>query len=173
MTQKRNMPSVAKVFRYWYEQYNEIAEGDGFNDLCSGLQNMYYDPGEPCCMRCGWRVPEVKEIKEARAKSLNAVWNKANQWLDRAHLADHMQGGSSEPENLFMLCGPCHDKMPSFSDRNKALEWVTTFTRPKNFAMWQMCTEADENNQAPFMSSREVLRGKRLFNEMLADNYAI
>jgi len=45
-----------------------------------------------------------------------ACWDTADEWghLERAHLVDRWAGGLDGPQNLAMLCNPCHRVMPIF-----------------------------------------------------------
>ncbi len=109
--------------------------------------------GEPFCFACEWLAPVPDGGIEA--------WDRASGWFDKAHLQDHCRGGSSEPFNIVPLCHLCHQDMPTFGDRDEALEWVKS--HPKRDWKWQLWTQAAPHKNTD--RSRTMLRMRTKFLE--------
>jgi len=54
----------------------------------------------------------------------------------RAHIEAHKNGGSSKPENFFMLCVVCHLHQPDAMTRPEQIEWIQRpISHEKNVAI--------------------------------------
>lgn len=105
----------AHVADYWLARW----KGTPLGDVPAGFAQLVVDPGEPPCFRCGWRVPDTY-----CDTSYRNIWDKANKWLDIAHLCDFSADGVDDVQNVVMLCRACHRTMPPFTDGVDALAWV-------------------------------------------------
>lgn len=103
--------------------------------------------GEPFCFACGWLAP----VKDGRRDS----WRVAGKWLDRAHLHDHVFGGSNDPSNFVLLCHLCHYDMPESADREGGLLWV--YRRPMCHWTWQIFTDGMYLGVRPPSNNRNTL----------------
>jgi hypothetical protein len=63
------------------------------------------DIGDPACMACG---------------SVRDKWSR----LERAHLTPRALGGSDDPENIVLLCNPCHREAPDYVDPSFMIQWI-------------------------------------------------
>jgi hypothetical protein len=122
--------------------------------------SLLADPGEPSCAACGWIVPDFGE-------SHRRAWSRASAFLDGAHLQDHFYGGSTDFDNLLALCHLCHQEMPSFSDRNAAIEWVVAHEGRPHWQLW-----TDERAAMGRLRGRSDLRHEwlRFLEAMFAYN---
>lgn len=118
---QRGMKAPYEYARYWWHtrRWN-------FPEL-----NRMGDIWDPFCFSCGWQAPERDDwytdadLSPKRIRSLlRKRWQTSMPFLQRAHLKDHIENGSDEPDNVLMLCDHCHQQMPAFGERGPALVWV-------------------------------------------------
>ena len=142
-----DMPTVGQILRHWV----------------SALPLL--DWGEPECWACGdsWGGRFTADAS-ATWKELAALWKRAP--LQRCHIVPRSLGGSDEPENLFLLCLPCHDHAPNTPSRELFLRWVTAQRGRKRFAreLRDACEdlgmkEEDCRNALPLLSDSELAMG--------------
>jgi hypothetical protein len=113
---------MKKLIEHWIEAWQ-----DDFPKLLLPGDSEW---GVPFCFACEWQAP----VEPDRPAS----WNKANSWLDRAHLRDRAKGGPDSAHNLVPLCHLCHDRIPSFDDRATAVEWVNSVRKVPT--LWNLFT---------------------------------
>ena len=122
-SRKRSMPSLYSIAVYWLEPDSQMearASGEA-----SGFVALVVDPGEPSCVRCGWRIPQLSQrLNGDGSTDLRREWKAAGAFIDRAHLANHAEDGPDTASNLVPLCHLCHRDMPWFNTRREALAWV-------------------------------------------------
>jgi hypothetical protein len=120
-------PSLYELAVFWKDQEDVPGDWVKFRGI-----------GEPMCFRCGW-MPPVDDEQE-----LSKSWRDAGRYLDRAHLADYVITGDNSLRNMIPLCHyPCHRTMPSFNQRDDALDWVATGNgvHPAATGYWQRTTD--------------------------------
>ena len=70
--------------------------------------------------------------------------------LERCHIIPKSLGGSNKPENLVLLCNPCHKEAPDVTNKDSMWDWIK---RTKSF-----CYEAYE-------TKRIIQEFKNIFGE--------
>jgi hypothetical protein len=75
------------------------------------------DLGEPSCFACGW----YRERWD-KPNTPSARWNRSG--LERAHIVPDSLGGSSTPDNLLLLCKPCHIDSPDWPDPSEMARFI-------------------------------------------------
>ncbi|MEW1922722.1 MULTISPECIES: HNH endonuclease [unclassified Streptomyces] len=76
----------------------------------------YLQLDEPCCFACGWFSEYWKKATP------QASWRRAT--LERAHIVPRSLGGSDDASNLLLLCRPCHEESPDWSDPEQMARWI-------------------------------------------------
>lgn len=76
-----------------------------------------YDLGEPSCFACGWYRERWDKPKTASAR-----WNASG--LERAHIVPDSLGGLGTPENMVLLCKPCHVDSPDWPDPSEMARFM-------------------------------------------------
>jgi len=111
------MPEAYKVAEYWAsrEGYERIRHIDP--SAC-----FVVDLGEPDCFACGW-WPGWLEGPDIEG-SLKHIWSKSASGLERCHLVPRDKEGSNDPENIVLLCKPCHLAAPDCINPDVMLRWV-------------------------------------------------
>jgi len=134
MGQTRSMPSLTRIADWWMHPERASA--------FPGLAAWALGWGEPFCFRCGWLAP-VPPAAICNGQTLaKDPWRWAKGWLERAHLAEHSEGGPDAPENLVPLCGLCHRQMPEgLASREAAIAWINAWTRDALNPFWQAATD--------------------------------
>jgi len=112
----KNLPSILKVIEYWYPIFNN-------DEWTKVLGLTWIDFGEPTCWACGngWNghydISDWSTLKEA-AKA----WDRAP--IHRCHIIPESLGGTSDPYNIFLMCGDCHKLCPDTKSRPNFFLWV-------------------------------------------------
>jgi len=152
MPDTRQMPGMQRIVDHWR----------GHADELPNLRSHWIGWGEPFCFACGWLPP----VADGRRDS----WRCAGAWLDRAHLHDHANGGTAEPDNLVPLCHLCHGVMPAdYTDRADALAWVDQY--PYRAPWWQMWTDEALRGCTPSRPTT-LLRARMRYQQVLLTEYA-
>jgi hypothetical protein len=121
------MPQLGRIAMFWLN-------GFGSGTCPEEIRNE--DWGEPFCFRCYWQAP-VPDANQAGG--IEACWNLASGWLERAHLHDRFDGGSDAVENLMPLCVICHAHMPVSRSFNEGLWYISA--GPCRAMWWQQFTD--------------------------------
>lgn len=119
MRRKQNLPKKSEIFKYWKEWLDLNA----------------FDWGEPSCWACGFGFNGKYNLKDSKVspEKIAMLWNKAP--LQRCHIVPESLGGSSKPQNLFLMCRECHDLAPNTAFPEIFFQWVKGqdhFTRRMN-----------------------------------------
>lgn len=72
----------------------------------------------PCCFACGWFSERWTE-----GRSAQRAWERAT--LERAHIVPAALGGSSEANNIILLCPACHRESPDWHDPWEMAVWIS------------------------------------------------
>lgn len=100
-----NLPSKWQLAQHWLASFERHIYAPRFHDLES-----------PCCSACGW-------FSEAWEKtSPRASWERAK--LERAHIVPRSHGGPGTPENIILLCAPCHLAAPDWHEPSEMALWI-------------------------------------------------
>ena len=73
---------------------------------------------DPCCFVCGWFAERWKN-----GCSTRKAWERAR--LERAHIVPAGVGGSNEPDNIILLCAPCHEESPDWFEPWEMAIWIS------------------------------------------------
>jgi hypothetical protein len=123
----RNLPQLGRIAVFWLNGFGSGACPDGIRNE---------DWGEPFCFRCYWKAP-VPDANQTGG--IEACWDLASGWLERAHLHDRVYGGPDAVENLMPLCVLCHVSMPVSRSFDEGLRWIST--GPRRAMWWQQFTD--------------------------------
>lgn len=120
------MPSKWLIAQFWAASPN----GEKFAP--------YLQLDEPCCFACGWFSEHWKKATP------QASWQRAT--LDRAHIVPRSLGGPDDVANLLLLCRPCHEESPDWSDPEQMAHWIAAREeRPskevETFVSWLVAAE--------------------------------
>lgn len=100
-----NLPTKWKLAQHWITSPERDTYAPAFNDLA-----------EPRCFACGW-------FSEAWGKpSPRASWERAT--LERAHIVPRSHSGPDVPENIILLCAPCHQDAPDWHEPSAMALWI-------------------------------------------------
>ena len=132
------MGSVTKlhysIMEYWKDKcitkdgrvmtYEEAKRSD-----TDDYELVITDWGEPSCWACcvPARTWEEKHYEEWLENSdYKSIWNscKTRHHLNRCHIISESLGGTSVPENLFLLCPRCHEDSPDTKNAGTFFRWV-------------------------------------------------
>lgn len=113
------MPSRWTIVEYWASSPDR-----------GRFARRLLDVGEPCCFACGWYREGWDEPKTASAR-----WNKTG--LERAHIVPNSLGGASMPDNLVLLCKPCHIDSPDWPDPSEMARFIAD-RKTRNSDEWEL-----------------------------------
>ncbi|GHE92550.1 hypothetical protein GCM10018785_68420 [Streptomyces longispororuber] len=99
------VPSKREIAQFWARS----KQRDEFAPHLYGLDH-------PCCFACGW-FSEHWDKPTPRAR-----WQRAT--LDRAHIVPRSLGGADTVDNLLLLCRPCHQESPDWSEPREMARWI-------------------------------------------------
>lgn len=145
---RSSMPSHYNVFNYWRNKCitsnGEVKIEYGYpgstltkDDLSDSVE-VVVDWGEPMCWCCGNRVvnnydeldskiyQSDENLKDKDDDFLKKLWNHKDvtSVLQRAHIIPNALKGSSNPENIFLICSTCHLESPDSSDPKFFLRYI-------------------------------------------------
>lgn len=138
MSNRKTLPSKSSIFNYWnnkvWEEYHEF----GYDYVSKYPYKIWNDSGEPDCWACGRYDPNYNDIHEYvkkvygfeyrdrpekdDTKYINSMWDNAT--LERHHIIPHSLGGKDTEDNLFLLCGDCHENAPHANDYEGFIRWA-------------------------------------------------
>lgn len=87
------------------------------------------DLGEPSCFACGWYRERWDDPNTPSAR-----WNGSG--LERAHIVPDSLGGAGTPDNLVLLCKPCHIDSPDWADPSEMARFIAG-RKPRNSNVWE------------------------------------
>lgn len=145
-TETRKTYSAKTIIDHWAEHEDEFPS----------IRSHSIGWGEPFCFGCGWLPPVTGQ----------RIWDKAQRWLDKAHLEDWAYKHNDEVENIVYLCHLCHTDMPSFEERQSAMEWVEN--RPQAEWLWQVWTDrVFQDRSSPPNRNTTMFRARMKFLEAM------
>ena len=125
---KQISTSHSEIFDFWKDKYinrnGEIVSNYEKDELL-----VIRDWGEPECWCCGKFCKGIyKHIKyeDDLKDNIHKIWNygEVKSMLNRCHIIPYSLGGSSEPENLFLLCESCHIQSPDCIESKLFFKWI-------------------------------------------------
>lgn len=120
---REEMPKLSAISLVWEEM-----DSDELRSLFPDLRCFGIGWGEPFCFRCGWLAPSPEAADYPQTwkaeRAINAAWDAATGWLERAHLHDHRFGGEEDALNLVPLCPLCHEQQPFCRTREEGIAFV-------------------------------------------------
>jgi len=102
-----SIPTKWAIAQYWSDAFGNDVFAPHLEDLA-----------HPCCFACGWF--SERWYKETP----RASWERAA--LERAHIIPAGLDGSDRAENIILLCNPCHQESPDWSDPWEMVRWIST-----------------------------------------------
>lgn len=123
MNKKAILPRHEVIARYWSNKYI-TRDGRITDKFVEDSVRIMDDVGEPCCWACD--LPVITAGEEHNTDDLEKVWSykRISDKLQRCHIVPEMLGGSTEPDNLFLLCKRCHAESPDTANREAFFRWV-------------------------------------------------
>lgn len=123
-----------KIFDYWKDKAitedGEVVDVDDERYLNSSIE-VVYDWGEPECFACRKLVAPVLDDKDYEQwleddEGLKKIWNhrETRRNLERAHIIPHSLNGDESPQNMFLLCGQCHEESPDTNNPQNFFRYI-------------------------------------------------
>lgn len=100
----RSVPAASVIVRYW-------AERESSSKQPAPWDSYGWDWFEPACMACGMAAPG--ELSDPPRWT---DWNRTEGWLNRCHVIPRVRNGLDGPQNLVLMCEPCHQAQPQTDD---------------------------------------------------------
>lgn len=118
-----------EIFNYWKDKY--ISKDGLIRDSKNREKSdklVVCDWGEPSCWACG-KVVDIRETKYLEClvnDDYEKIWNyaKTKSELIRCHIIPRTKGGTTNPENLFLMCPNCHQESPDTSNPRNFFRYV-------------------------------------------------
>lgn len=154
-TERPTMPTHYAIFDYWKDKAIDekgIVYDESDCDF-SKTEPAISDWGEPTCFACNIRLTQldISDFQGVKEQNLfGALWNSPSvtKKCERAHIVPHSLGGSSDVNNVVLLCKRCHHDAPDVSDKRMMISWM--YKRRKQGNVFVRCRrkamEILENN---------------------------
>lgn len=130
MTDQR--PSKWVIAQYWAAS----------TELDREVFAPYLSIDDPCCFACGWFSERWKN-----GCSTKKAWERAR--LERAHVIPAGLGGSNKPDNIILLCTPCHEESPDWFDPWEMAIWISKRPERPSSEMEQLNDWIDALHEVP------------------------
>lgn len=139
--EKQTLPKHSKIFEYWKDKCI-TRSGKIVLAADADLKDMEVvrDWGEPQCWACGKPIGDDSWVKEngqayETEEELIKIWNhkSVTRKFQKAHIIPEALGGAATPDNLFLLCGRCHEDSPDTTNREAFFRWV--YDKKRNCVM--------------------------------------
>ena len=134
-----NMPSHYEIFNYWKDKkitnnLDIIRASDEQNGIL-----VVDDWGEPSCWGCGKLVKYLYQYKQydkwLEQEDFKKIWNykEIKSKFNRCHILANQFGGSTDVNNMFLLCSHCHGESPDNTNSKIFFAWI--LNRRKDYEM--------------------------------------